>query len=328
MIPAIVRARVRPAARIAKRRVRSALWRLGVGEPRDQWILGLRHRGSRRFDEPGGFVPVLPPDDRFYADPFLISDGAHRYVFLEEYIYARARGIISVMSIDEAGDTSTTTPVLQRPYHLSYPFVFTDGADYFLIPETGSNQTVELYRALEFPSRWRLERILLEGVRARDTTLFADNDRYWLFTCLDSPAGKHKELSLFSADSLDGAWLPHPKNPVVADVRFGRPAGRLFWHDGELIRPAQDCSETYGRAVNFRKVIDLTRHEYREVSAGRLEPVWRSELAGTHTYNADEKFEVIDGLRLLPNPRKRGRVWTDAPLRETSGRGGSNRFDT
>jgi hypothetical protein len=47
--------------------------------------------------------------------------------------------------------------VLERSYHLSYPFIFRWGSDIFMIPETSDNRTVEVYRAVEFPGKWELE---------------------------------------------------------------------------------------------------------------------------------------------------------------------------
>ena len=287
---------LRSLAKLARRQGHSAVQRLVTKSPPNQWIVGLRRRGEEQFDEPSGFTPVLPPADRHYADPFLVSDGALRYILIEEKRF-RERGVISVMTLDDAGRISTPEPVLERPYHLSYPFVFKDGADFFLVPETSAARTVELYRAVQFPYRWTLERTLLEDVDARDSTLFKEGERYWLFTCIRSPRITNGELSIFGAPSLDGPWQAHPQNPVVADARFGRPAGRLFWHQGALIRPAQDCSSRYGEAVAFRRILELTPSHYREVHAGRLDPVWAAGLVGTHTYNADDRFEVIDGLR-------------------------------
>jgi hypothetical protein len=41
--------------------------------------------------------------------------------------------------------------VLERPYHLSYPYVFFVGDDAFMLPETAANGAIELYRAVSFP---------------------------------------------------------------------------------------------------------------------------------------------------------------------------------
>jgi hypothetical protein len=94
----------------------------------------------------------------------------------------------------------------------------------------------------------------------RDPTMLRYEGTYWLFAAVAVPGGSDwDELHVFFADELDGPWQPHPLNPVVADVRCARPAGRLFWDSGALIRPAQDCSVGYGRAIALQRVDVLTK---------------------------------------------------------------------
>ena len=141
---------------------------------------------------------------------------------------------------------------LTRAYHVSYPFVFRHRDDIFMIPESLENETVDLYRAVDFPSGWVLEQRLLSGVYAVDATLFEESSRLWLFLNLAEPgASLNDELHVYSSASLVGPWVAHPENPVVSDVRRARPAGRIFRHGGRLIRPSQDCSHGYGTAVVF-----------------------------------------------------------------------------
>jgi len=53
-------------------------------------------------------------------------------------------------------------------------------------------------------------------------------------------------------------------------------SGRPFMLDGRMFRPAQDCSETYGGAVNVMEIVELSPTVFREVHATRLEadPSW------------------------------------------------------
>jgi hypothetical protein len=119
----------------------------------------------------------------------------------------------------------------------------------------------------------------------------------WLFVTIAAP-GTHPsdELHLYFASDLVGPWRPHVMNPIVTDVRAGRPAGRLFVRGGTMIRPAQDSARRYGHAVNFQAVTVLTVDDYQERTLARLEA---SELGAvaTHTYNSDDRYEVVDLLR-------------------------------
>jgi hypothetical protein len=86
----------------------------------------------------------------------------------------------------------------------------------------------------------------------------------------------------------------------VSDVRRARPAGRLFHHQGRLIRPSQDCAIGYGKALVFNEVLELGPTVYRERTLSRLAPDWAFALDGCHTYNHDGSIEVLDVLGYPP----------------------------
>jgi hypothetical protein len=158
--------------------------------------------------------------------------------------------------------------------------------------------------------------VLLSDVVATDATLVRHDGRLWLFVAIAVGGGRAiDELFLFSADSLDGEWEPHPLNPVVSDVRCARPAGRVFVRDGQLIRPAQDCSRAYGWRLVFNRIEVLSRDEYRERPIGAIEPAPGSGNLRTHSYDADGVYEVLDGFRMRPRFSIRGMPRAPIPPR-------------
>jgi hypothetical protein len=262
---------------------------------KEQWALAIRRReaaiagnGSKPFHL------LVPPADRFYADPFLFKKGCRNYVFFEEYPFDTRKGLISCLEIDSNGRRGEPQVVLERAYHLSYPFVFEWQGEVYMIPETSANRTVELYRAASFPHRWVLEKVLMEGIQAVDATLAWHKGKVWLFTCIGVEGKLDDELHVFFADSPLGPWKPHPHNPVVSDVRRARPAGRLFSVHGRLFRPAQDCSGRYGQAIVLNRVEVLSETTYREVLVGRVDASWLPEGLGSHTFNFNDDLEVLD----------------------------------
>ena len=83
------------------------------------------------------------------------------------------------------------------------------------------------------PWRWEYFQTVMDGVYLVDGTLFEYNGRFWLFGAIRVEGGSsHDELYLFSGPSPFGPFTPHPKNPVVSDVRRARPAGRIFFDGG------------------------------------------------------------------------------------------------
>ncbi|WP_425549144.1 glucosamine inositolphosphorylceramide transferase family protein, partial [Agrococcus terreus] len=93
----------------------------------DQWALIFFN--NKNANDPfnlKSYTKILPPKDRFWADPFLIKHNDKTYLFIEELIYKNKLGHLAVMEIDEQGNYTKPETILVKDYHLSYPFVFED----------------------------------------------------------------------------------------------------------------------------------------------------------------------------------------------------------
>jgi hypothetical protein len=277
----------------------SAGWPRGVWSEiwhRREWTVRYGQSSSLP-DSLEGFVELQPGRGRFWADPFPFVGEGKSYVFVEELEYKKKKGYISVIERDGDRLANEATKVLERPYHLSYPLVFTWQGEHYMLPETSANRTVEVYKATNFPWEWTLHQILMQDLRAVDCTLCQHEGRWWLFACIaETPAiPARDELFLFYADHpLSQSWIPHPLNPVVSDVRRARPAGRVFTRGNRLYRPAQDCSRRYGYGLRIQEItrLDVDGYEEREVRA--YLPAPGSALVGFHTFNQDGTLTLID----------------------------------
>jgi hypothetical protein len=270
------------------------------------WRIAVRSGGkplpeSQAAPDMHGFRWIESPKGHFWADPFAVEAEGKHWVFFEDFDYAAQRGKISCAEVrgEALGEAATA---LERPYHLSYPCVFRDRGEWYMIPETVSAGTVELYRAAAFPYDWRFERELLKG-SAVDTTVWIEDGVYWFFVTLQEPRGYASQLWLYSASSLDGAWTPHPANPISTDVRYARGGGAIFRYNGTLYRPSQDCSGEYGRSMTLNAITVLDRESYREEPRLTVDPGSMRDLVGTHTYNRAGSVEVIDGKARMPVKR-------------------------
>jgi len=243
------------------------------------------------------FQRMIPPRDRFWADPHIVYRDGRYFIFIEEFVYTRGRGHISVIEMDEAGNFGPPKPVLERPYHLSYPHVFEWNGDYYMLPESSANRTVELYKAVEFPVRWERCTVLMEDVTAVDATLYCDGRKWWLFANMREWLGASTwdELFLFHADTpLSTHWTAHPANPVVSDVRRSRPAGGIFEHGGRRYRPSQDSAGGYGSGLRLNRIVALSETEYREEEAASIEARWADDIRGVHTLSHANRLTVVD----------------------------------
>jgi methionyl-tRNA formyltransferase len=277
----------------------------------EQWSVAWRRRARPLFVEPTTseepFRLLRPPRGFFFADPFSIEYQGRYFIFFEDCEYACMRAVISWIELDAEGNPSEPRVALSADCHLSYPCVFEHDGQIYMIPETRERRRIELYRADSFPDRWTLDRVLIDGISAVDATWLHYHGRYWLFAAA-AIEGASDALHIFSSAAPFGPWRPHRGNPVVTTIRGARPAGRLFIHNGQLIRPGQDGAKAYGHHVNLYRVDQLDDEGYRETQIGTIEPEWLPGNLGTHTYGFDERFEVLDGrVRIMRGLRLRRR---------------------
>jgi len=287
-------------ARVKQRAVRAAYTTICHAP---HWRTGWR----RQRAEPskaglGGGWSDLPDDGkRFYADPFPIVWRGRLYLFVEEFEHAKGKGIISVVEFGANGPVGAPRPVLERPGHLSYPNVFERDGEMWMIPESGSAGTIDLYRATSFPDRWTHEATLVSGVVGNDATLVEWDGRWWMFATVRDGGGSFSDaLHLWSAPDFRGPWTPHAKNPVLIDIASARPAGRMFTLDGKLYRPVQDCRGGYGAALGLARVDKLDDEGFEQTVEEILSPGADWPGRRLHTANAAGDFEFIDGSAFAP----------------------------
>jgi hypothetical protein len=239
---------------------------VGRFAPVPQWSVALRNAS-------GPFVPVESERQRFYADPFLYARSGKTFLFVEDYSDATKKAVISAAEVVGDRLADAPVPVLERPYHLSYPLVFAKGEEIFMLPETVGNSSLELYRAVAFPWKWQLESVLIEGMALADATPVFHENRWWLFASMAQHGTTDQdELFIFYSDKLAGPWRPHPENPVKSDCRSARPAGRIVSRGNRLFRPAQDCERAYGSGIVWHEIIELSPSRFQETEIARVRP--------------------------------------------------------
>jgi hypothetical protein len=286
---------LREAAGRTLRRVRRAVARAGDVV---YWQIALRTGGdllsSGAPADMRGFKWLPQPRGHYYADPFVFDHGGRPWLFFEDYSFAAERGTISCAEILPSGTLGPVRTALDTGGHLSFPYVFTDGDDVYMIPESAGSHAVRLFRCAQFPDRWVHVADLFSGP-ARDTAAWKQDGFWWFFTTLVEPRGQGFGLYLFFAEDLTGTWRYHPANPISFDARRARCAGRVFEHGGRLIRPSQDARWRYGYAFGLNEIVTLTPEDYEERPLLTVEPDWSPGLRGCHTYNRSGAIEVTDG---------------------------------
>ncbi|GMQ35713.1 glucosamine inositolphosphorylceramide transferase family protein [Algoriphagus taiwanensis] len=237
------------------------------------------------------FFTNSEPSTTYFADPFPFFHQGKLMFFAELFDKKKGKGNIALLN--EEGNHQV---ILEKPYHLSYPFLWEEDGNYYLLPESAEAGQIMVYRSTNFPFSWDKTQILFPE-EAYDPTLWKTEQGYWLFVNQKChPAcSPFDELNLYFSPSLVKAkWTPHPKNPIVSDVRGARPAGRLFEKDGKLFRPAQDSERRYGHRIRVMEIKKLDLYEYLEEEAFHVEPDETSGILGIHTLNQVGDHWIMD----------------------------------
>ena len=269
----------------------------------EQWCIGWAEIGIAEFleDPQAATFHWLKPrhNTELLADPFGIEENGRLTILAEHLTYGRSKG--RLVQIDAMTPDREPALLLKRPFHLSYPFIADENGRRYVVPEQGESGTLAFYPlegdTLGAPAA------ILQGLDAIDPTLLFHDGLWWLF-CTRRSTGANTALHLYSAERLLGPYRPHPRNPIVTDPSFARPAGRIIRLNGRLLRPAQNCAQSYGAAITLCEIETLSLTRYAERPGRSLTPrdVTGGYGAGLHTLDHTEHFVLIDTKRMAFAP--------------------------
>lgn len=228
------------------------------------------------------------------ADPFLFAHDDRLHLFYEVKT-DHGHGTIHAQSMSPDGRWKAHGPVLVEPFHLSYPQVFALDGRIFMLPEAAQSGTVRLYETEDFPRRWRHCATLIDAP-LRDPTLLVTeaNDLLLLATTANY------QLKLHHGNAIDGPFTDSGLI-ITQDRSLARCAGGILKFRDQLLRPAQDCSETYGKRITFQCIEGFSPSGWQERPSGlslKIPPsAWMSR--GSHHISCanfgDAVFVAIDG---------------------------------
>ncbi len=265
------------------------------------YTIGIRPMESTA-DTPYRCVPYKK--DYWYADPLTFEYGGKHYLFTEAYDRRKSVGSIAVSVIDDRGHISKPRIIIKEKYHMSYPYVFMWNGDIYMIPETSANMTINLYKCVEFPLRWkpeaqmRIDEVFVDA----DVFVMGDNELCLLGSAVNKADPLKVRYSRYRITKNESEYSCHHEGYAASGWNyFDRNAGKPVVIDGVKYIPTQESSETdYGIKINFRKytkgynvapcVSDSITVDNTCFSAC----IKRADMIGVHTYSRIGKFEIID----------------------------------
>ncbi|CAN5349382.1 hypothetical protein BH10PSE1_BH10PSE1_31550 [soil metagenome] len=298
----------------------------------DKWRSGFIRRSLQSVSDTAGVtaeeVTWLPAGNlfQFMADPFGIERDGVLTVFVEAFEYRVGRGEIHFYQYDAADTLIGQGVALAERFHLSYPSLIEDGGELYMLPEGYRSGALTLYRCVRFPDQWEPVQALGDTAGI-DATVVKHGGRWWMFHALNGPTDRAmRELHAAWAFDLKGPWTPHAANPVMTGFATSRPGGTAFERDGALHLPVQDCTPTYGAAINLLRIDELTPDVFSASLVQRFEPgdLLADYVDGLHTLSGHGDITCIDVKRICRSPAERW-VRTQYKVRRLLGLNGPRR---
>lgn len=266
----------------------------------EEWNIAIREKGTELLFELGGTkkpFQVLKNNFRYWAaDPFIISYKEKDFLFFEMFDRFKRKGLIGYREIAD-GKIEKMKLAYEIDKHLSFPFVFYSDGVFYMMPEASESNEIPLLKAVHFPEKWNMYDTVMERGRYVDSALVHTEGKEYLFTQELKSGYRFNTLDIY--EKKNDHWISHKMNPVVISAATARLAGKVLTHGGDLIRVAQDCSESYGKKLHFFRIEEISDTAYKETEIAEVcvEDVsiaCDTEYNGIHTYNCSERYEVID----------------------------------
>ena len=299
------------------------LLRKVMGE-KEIYTIAVRPRPTAEGTEPlpaleGGPYTLLPGREGWwFADPLLYHRRGKRWLFAEAMDLSTGKGRLEVCELHDDGTADGWRVALEEDFHLSFPMVFDWNGEVWMIPETGSDHSLRLYRCKTFPTQWELvqrfptdeelcDTILLDR-RAEALTLLCsetrpDNQlyvRYRRYT-LRHAVQETAAVPLPAEDTLPAAPGPFELLPDEAynlqhrdfDL-VSRNAGPFFLLGEQIIHPTQvSTTVDYGVYLQF-----LARRGSSEVPLCAATPQ-NVEITGlAETPTPGDEFDAVADERM------------------------------
>lgn len=266
----------------------------------EYWMIAYRKRAENssllQDEKIAGFTLLSQKKFVTQADPFLYVHQGKNWLFYEKQNLTDMKGTLWCVNLDEP--QAKPVKALEEAFHLSYPQVFRYGKYTYMLPESRNAGEVRLYRCVQFPGKWEKVETLLD-MQAVDTTILQKMDEEQVYYAFTYTQG---QLEIYLCRVEKENFRIVEKKKIYASARSDklRPGGAFLEENGRLYRAAQNCSEYYGQELLINEIDRLAEDGFAEHEYCRLQPE-QIEIPGIlpigiHTYNRNERYEVIDVL--------------------------------
>lgn len=230
--------------------------------------------------------------DRWFADPFILDVTDNEIIILaEEYCFNVRKGRIARVVIDRnTYEEIDFEIILELSTHLSFPFIIRQNGKIYLMPENSASGFSTVYEYDDQKRKLTPLHHLAEEALA-DATVFDMNGKSYLCATV-VPDTNSKSVKIYSFDR-DNLRVKEKIANVDFPILCGRNAGEVFSVNGQLYRPAQDCTLRYGHGVILQKMTYADGvWDFENIYS--IYPNTFKYNQGVHTFNNYKGLIVID----------------------------------
>jgi len=234
----------------------------------------------------------------WFADPFIISQNSkYIEILAEEFEYANNKGRISHMLVRKDGFVlEKVTPVLDLDTHLSFPnYIVHDGTIY-VYPENYLGGGIRIYE-YDIERKKLINPQLLLSENLVDAQMIKIGNDFYIFGVKHVDDNYQytytKELFIYKSSTLFGEYKFFQK--IINSDKIERGAGRMFYYNNKLFRPAQICNGGYGRGLIFFELAFNDDGYFVEKEVNRIFPGLNRYPLQLHTFNKHENLLIVDG---------------------------------
>ena len=255
--------------------------------------------------------------DYFVCDPFLIKGNGEWILFFEICGYLGDKYVTAIAKVDVDLDFKVMKnfsvikyaddkPNMNRTFTISYPYPIVSGGVLYLILEEYSQKSVTtIYR---FNQNTNVLLPVAElPIRILDPNIQEVEGLIWVYGVDEDYA-----IRVFVASEIFGPFVEHHSSGKYSGKSFARNAGAVFIWNKSMIRPFQDCSESYGKALGFSEIridadsgFEIVRNDLLDnlsITGSDSQPYWA--MSKIHHFavtdiSSDSISGLIDAARKL-----------------------------
>jgi hypothetical protein len=175
---------------------------------------------------------------------------------------------------------------------LSFPAVYRSGEDVWIYPESAASGKLTMYKYNTSDDTLEPYSTIIDK-EVSDAVLYQGFGKPCMIAT-SRPNSNGKYVEIYESDDVFSNYNLCDK--IEFNDKIGRSAGDIMSYNGDLIRPAQICNNSYGEGLCFQKFNKIDgKYTLQEIS--RVNPP--RGYNGLHTINCYKGYKVVDLRRVM-----------------------------